>query len=267
MGNFHTAWDATSKYTVTDMTAPLTTLDRAITYLKNIIVSCDGVISYVKATGVLTWSSTIRIKFYTAAGVWVENTVAAGSVTLTDGQAAYVTLNETTGTALTVSAGSSGFLAYNVLVLAYRNTSSDNIYPVYLHQFLGDLIVSGTSGGLKRAKAEATGTPAGTTTYFDIAVNVPSGARLLGSQLRVDTALTAGETWGAAYQTGSSTVIAAPGQAVAKNTKVSKMHVDEITTGTTVIRITRDAGNFTNAVGVIRAIVYYEVFETMTDAA
>ncbi|MFA5753980.1 MAG: hypothetical protein WC905_01285 [Patescibacteria group bacterium] len=126
--------------------------------------------------------------------------------------------------------------------------------------------VRGTTGGIKRLAAEATGTPSGTTTYFDITVNVPSGARLLGTQLRVDTALTTGETWSAAYQTGSSTVIAAAGQAVAKNTKINKMHVDEITTDTTVIRITRDAGNFTDSVGVIRAICYYETFETMEDS-
>jgi hypothetical protein len=124
-------------------------------------------------------------------------------------------------------------------------------------------IVANSLGGYNRQLLEATGTPSGTTTYFDIAVNVPSGCKLLGCQLRVDTALTAGETWGAAYITGSTTVIAAAGQAVAKNTKVNKMHVDEITSATTKVRITRDAGNFTNGVGVIRAIVYYETFTAM----
>ncbi len=123
--------------------------------------------------------------------------------------------------------------------------------------------VAGSLGGYVRTFAEATGTPSGTTTYFDIAVNVPAGTKLLGCQLRVDTALTAGETWGAAYVTGSSTILAATGQTVAKNTKVNKMHVDEITTDITKVRITRDAGNFTNSVGVIRAIVYYETFTAM----
>jgi len=122
-------------------------------------------------------------------------------------------------------------------------------------------------GGYVRTFAEATGTPAGTTTYFDIAVDVPVGCKLLGAQLRVDTALTAGETWGAAYVTGSTTALAAAGTAVAQNTKVSKMHVDEITTDTTKVRITRDAGNFTDATGVIRAIVYFEQFTAMGNAA
>jgi hypothetical protein len=120
-----------------------------------------------------------------------------------------------------------------------------------------------TLGGYVRTYAEATGTPSGTTTYFDIAVNVPAGCKLLGAQLRVDTALTAGETWGAAYVTGSTTTLAAAGTAVAKNTKVNKMHVDEITSATTLVRITRDAGNFTNATGVIRAIVYYETLTAL----
>lgn len=114
--------------------------------------------------------------------------------------------------------------------------------------------------------AEATGTPSGTTTYFDIAVAVPSGARLLGCQLRVDTALTTGETWSAAFNGGSSTAIVTTGQAVAKNTKVNKMIVDEITTNTTNIRITRDAGNFTDGVGVISAFVHYESLAVLPSA-
>lgn len=127
-------------------------------------------------------------------------------------------------------------------------------------------LIPGTTGGINLNASEATGTPSGTTTYFDIAVAVPSGARLKGVQLRVDTALTAGETWGAAFITGSTTTIAAAGQAVAKNTKINLIIPDESTTGTTNIRITRDAGNFTDAAGVIRAIVYYESLTAMADA-
>jgi hypothetical protein len=122
-----------------------------------------------------------------------------------------------------------------------------------------------STGSYARKRAIATGTPSGTTTYFDIAVAVPSGAKLLGAQLVVTTALTAGETWKADYNGGSSTAIATTGQAAAKNTKINKVHVDEITTNTTNIRITRDSGNFTNAVGVIQAIVYYEAVTTQSD--
>lgn len=126
--------------------------------------------------------------------------------------------------------------------------------------------VTATGGGYTRKFIEATGTPSGTTTYFDIVLSIPASSKLLGVQLRVDTALTTGETWSAAYITGSTTSIASAGTAVAKSTKVNKMHIDEITSATTNIRITRDAGNFTNAVGVIRAIAYYEVLETLSDA-
>lgn len=126
--------------------------------------------------------------------------------------------------------------------------------------------IQGTTGGLKRLVAEATGTPAGTTTTFVITLSIPTGSRLLGCQLRVDTALTAGETWSAAYSGGSTTAIVTTGQLVAKDTKVNKMHVDEITINTTNVTITRDSGNFTNGVGVIRAIVYYELFVAMANS-
>ncbi len=113
-------------------------LDQAITYLKNVIIHCDGVITYNPLTGVLSWSSTLRILFNRSDGKAIQNTVAAGSVTLSDNQFAYVDLNETDGTALTVSAvtvttdAASNFIAYNRLVLGYRNTASDLYFPAYL---------------------------------------------------------------------------------------------------------------------------------------
>lgn len=128
----------------------------------------------------------------------------------------------------------------------------------------GNIKTLGTAGGLTRKVAEATCTTTAATTCV-ITLNIPTQARLLGAQLRVDTALTAGETWGAAYSGGSTTTIAAAGTAVAKSTKVSKMHVDEVTTTTTNITVTRDAGSFT-AGGVIRGIVYYDDFAVMADA-
>jgi hypothetical protein len=122
-------------------------------------------------------------------------------------------------------------------------------------------------GGLKRTTAQAYASPSGTTTTFDIETNVPSGVRLVGCQLRVDTALTAGETWSAKFTGGSSTSIVGTGQAVAKNTKVNWLAVDQITSDVTNVRITRDAGNFTNDVGVIRAIVYYEELTALSNAS
>jgi hypothetical protein len=126
--------------------------------------------------------------------------------------------------------------------------------------------VKGTTGGYNRIAAEATGTPSGTTTNFTITLNIPSGSRNLGCQLRVDTALMTGETWSAAYLGGSTTTLAAAGQLVAKNTKVDKMIEDEINTATTNVKITRDAGNFSDGVGEIRAICYYDTFTAMSDA-
>ena len=135
--NFHTAYaDGTTIFAAASMEAPLSDLDRAISYTKNVIVHCDGVINYSSASGQLTWSGTLRILFIRADGQLIQNTVAAGGVTLSDNQMAYVDLSETNDTAVTVYAASlttaaaSTTKAYNRLVLGYRNTASDAFYPV-----------------------------------------------------------------------------------------------------------------------------------------
>ncbi len=122
----------------------------------------------------------------------------------------------------------------------------------------------GTTGGLQHLVAENTANieaDASTT----ITLSIPSGARLLGAQLRVDTALAAGELWDAAYSGGSTTALVSAG-AVAKSTKVNKMHVDEITSDVTNIAITKNGGGSFTAQGTIWAIVYYATFITMADA-
>jgi hypothetical protein len=135
--NFHTAYaDGTTIFAASSMEAPLSDLDRAISYTKNVIVHCDGVINYSSASGQLTWSGTLRILFVRADGQLIQNTVAAGGVTLSDNQMAYVDLAEINDTAVTVyaasltTAASSTTKAYNRLVLGYRNTASDAFYPV-----------------------------------------------------------------------------------------------------------------------------------------
>ena len=135
--NFHTAYaDGTTIFAASSMEAPLSDLDRAISYTKNVIVHSDGVINYSSASGQLTWSGTLRILFVRADGQLIQNMVAAGGVTLSDNQMAYVDLSETNDAAVTVYAASlttaaaSTTKAYNRLVLGYRNTASDAFYPV-----------------------------------------------------------------------------------------------------------------------------------------
>ena len=123
--------------------------------------------------------------------------------------------------------------------------------------------VRGTTGGLKRQIAEATATLSGSSTT--ITLSIPTGARLLGAQLRVDTLVTsaAATSWSAAFSGGSTTSLAT-GQAFTKNTKVNKLIVDEIASNTTNIDITPNTGTFTG--GVVRAIVFYETLNTMANA-
>ncbi len=135
--NFHSAWvNDVTRYEATPMNAPLSTLDRAITYPKNLMVGSAGEITW--AGGTLTWAGVIEIRFNTAAGLSIRNYIAAGNIALTDNQYAYVDLSETDDDLLTVSAATipdnaaSTFLAFNRLVLGYREAVSEDFYPVAL---------------------------------------------------------------------------------------------------------------------------------------
>ncbi len=137
--NHYTEITTSFGFRASELNVPFGELDKAITYAKNVIVHCDGSVTYNSGTGQLAWSGTLRILFNRADGKAIENTVATGNVTLTDNQFAYVDLNETDATALTAYAASvttdaaSNFLAVGRLVLGYRNTASDEYFPVALH--------------------------------------------------------------------------------------------------------------------------------------
>jgi hypothetical protein len=127
-----------------------------------------------------------------------------------------------------------------------------------------DITLRGTTGGLVKKFSEATANieaDASTT----IEVNIPAVSRILGVQLRVDAALTDGETWDAAYSGGSTESICT-GQAVAKSTKVNSL-ASAVVTSETDIAITKNGGGSFTAAGTIRAIVYYETFDNMADAS
>jgi hypothetical protein len=129
--------------------------------------------------------------------------------------------------------------------------------------------VMGTTGGWNLVRYEATsGALSGAS--GSIAVNIPSGAKIKGCQLRVDTLITSGDgatSWAAAYATGATQSIAT-GQAFTKSTKVNAFFdangATDIASGTTTITITPNAGTF--SAGVVRAICYAETFTAMADA-
>jgi hypothetical protein len=121
--------------------------------------------------------------------------------------------------------------------------------------------IMGTTGGLNLKKGEAT-TGALSGASGSCAVNVPSGALIIGSQLRVDTLITSGDggtTWGAIYATGATQTIAANTTAFTANTKVNKFFdanaATPITSGQTTITVAPNSGTFSG--GVIRCITYY----------
>lgn len=142
--NFYTKWiEGTTKFNLATMDPLFAEFDKVIGYHHNVIIHTDGMVEFDILTGKLSWTSTIRIYFNAANGNSVSNTIAAGSITLADNEFAYVTLNDTDTTVLTVSntaitlAGASNFIAAGLLVLGYRNTASDQYFSVHLKLFNG----------------------------------------------------------------------------------------------------------------------------------
>ena len=138
--NFFTPWSTSTVYTPTPMNAPLVELDKAITKLKNVIVHCDGSIDYHPLSGILYWTGSLRFIFNATDGKACANVVDAHMIQLADNEFAYVDLSETNGATVTVekaeiAAGSaSNFIAFNRIVLGYRNAVSNDFYPVALRQ-------------------------------------------------------------------------------------------------------------------------------------
>lgn len=137
--NFHTPWvEDVSNFSATTLNDVLSTLDKALTYLKNLIIHCDGDISYSILTGKLTWDDTIRIIFTNPSGDSIQNMIVASNITLSDNEFCYVDLNEIDNSVLTVQSAAivtddeSNTIAYNRLVLGYRNSASDRFFSRYL---------------------------------------------------------------------------------------------------------------------------------------
>ena len=152
MPYFHTPMGDTALFRKEDMNPIFASLDLAISMQKSVIVHSDGDIAYDSATGSLSWASTLRIIFTTAAGILVENIVAAGSIVVAAGQMAYVDLSTTNGTVLTAAVASltigaaSTTIAASRLVLGFRNATSNKFYPAALRfpitEAAGDMLKS-----------------------------------------------------------------------------------------------------------------------------
>jgi hypothetical protein len=143
--NFHTPWVNSpaagyKTWGAASVNPTWAELDKALTYLKNIMVGCEGALSWDPTSGVLAWNAQLTLVFNRDDGDACHNHVAAGNVTLTAGQFAYVDLSETNGAAITVLAGTitteaaSNFISFNRLVLAYRSASSGALHFISLDQ-------------------------------------------------------------------------------------------------------------------------------------
>ncbi len=142
--------------------------------------------------------------------------------------------------------------------------------------------IRGTTGGYYRMQKEAYVNITAVASP-SIAVNIPTGSKIIGVQLRVDAALAAGETWNAAYAGGSTQTVAHE-EPVTLNTKINvpfdgldtagtltaqAVWASPVTTATTTITIQRHSNpgvDVFTAQGTIRAIVYYEGMVAMGNA-
>ncbi len=123
----------------------------------------------------------------------------------------------------------------------------------------------GSTARLTRRTTHETHTLSLAATSDTTTISIPSGARLLGVSLNVNTAVVddAGDdTWSAAFITGSTTTIVT-GAAAAQNTKVDFMVPDEKTTGVTEIQFTPQGGSF--SAGVIEIVAYYEELTSLAN--
>jgi hypothetical protein len=134
-----------------------------------------------------------------------------------------------------------------------------------LYGVLGEGVgIRGSTGGFRRLFKEATANITADAA-ITIQVNIPTQARIVGCQLRVDAALATGETWDAKFNDGSDVETITTAAAVAKNTKVN-FFSSYTTDAETDIVITKNGGGTFTAQGTIRAIVYYDAFDAMGDA-
>lgn len=121
--------------------------------------------------------------------------------------------------------------------------------------------IKGTTGGYCRMYSEETASIE--TSGATIPVAIPVDSVIIGCQLRVEEELATGELWDATY-VGGSTLAICIDEPVAVNTKVNSF-VSDMTEDITNINITKSGGGSFTVQGKIRAIVYYEKFDSMSD--
>lgn len=132
-------------------------------------------------------------------------------------------------------------------------------------------VLSTAEGGTaryRRRSAHETHTLTLGATSDTTTISVPSGARLLGVSMNVNTVVVddAGDdTWDATWITGSSQNVVT-GASPTLNTKVHVMfpgNIDDVTTATTQIRFTPNGGNF--SAGVIEVVAYFEELTSLAN--
>jgi hypothetical protein len=158
--NFHTPWsDSVTQYTQADMNVPLSELDEALSYLKNIMVWCEGDLSYSKGvSGELSWDGLIKLAYLDVNGNTIINKITAGSASLIDNEFIYCDLSASNDATITAEVAALGagaaecnFEDKNRVVLAFKSSNDElyfvNLRPTVLGVFNQPYDVAGTFSG------------------------------------------------------------------------------------------------------------------------
>ena len=191
--NFHTPWaDSVTQYKQEHMNVPLSELDETLSYLKNIMVWCEGNLSYNKGvSGELSWDGEIKLAYLDVNGNTIINKVSAGSISLTDNEFIFVDLDAINDATiitqvfpLGVGDAPCNFDDKNRVVLAYKASNDElyfvNLRPTVLGVFNQPYDVAGTFSGKPDASLTILRYPFPRTVDFQAAV--------VGSQGIVGTA-------------------------------------------------------------------------------
>ena len=113
------------------MNAPLETLDKALTYTKNVVITCAGSLTWDSTAKTLNWDAPMQVRMIDeVSGKMHINTITSDTLTLsTYGDVVYVAVTTVNGTSISAtftsySTGSTVLRPSSIIVLGMLDTTS-----------------------------------------------------------------------------------------------------------------------------------------------
>lgn len=131
---FNPFTDDTTVFNASSMNLPFESFDEAITYMKNIIITCDGDIIANSVTGNFSFTGNLRILFGSPInGNLISNIIQSALIKMDLGDCLYADLNNVNETNINLvkvklTAGTAAPILKNRVLIAYRNNANGEIY-------------------------------------------------------------------------------------------------------------------------------------------